>query len=818
MPNKTLTARVKFDTKTAEASLKRLSRQITNLQKAVDKVTNKSTSKLATHINKATTATNKLNAAVNRVATSTNRVATATQRVKDATLKAKDSANRLGGAYDNANRSANGLLSTIKRVAATYLGMQSIGLAIKTSDTITSAENRFNNLKGATPENTSEAMDKIYAAAQRSRSSYSGMLSDVSKTMTLAGDSFQDNIDNAIRFQEIMAKAYVVGGASATEASTSMYQLVQALGSGTLAGDELRSVREGAPIAYKEIEKFVQGVLDTELSLKDLASQGLITSDIVVAAIMNAEEEITSSFDNTQATFGQTWNNIKNTAIKAFEPVLQQLNDALNSSTGQAMIEGISNALVGLANIVSWIFSVFSSFFTWCSENWEWLKYVVVGVITVILSLFAMWAAKAIVTAITNIISFVAQYWALLLIVAAIMAILYVYELWRQGAISTVEAIIAVLFILATVALIVGIAMGAMWLIWVALAVAAIAVIIMYFSELCGYINVGIQAIVESWLWCGNIIFGVWEWIKAAFNNAIEGIVVGFKNSVSWIVNFAMGLWNSIKAIAENIGIAFSNAWIGAQNMFWGFIQACLEGIQFLEPAINAIAEVFGFDGFTLSGVIDNVKNKQQEYKSFVSVGDAWNSGYNTRDYVSGEYQDLGDAWSKGFNTYDVFQDGWASNAYDSGFAWGQGIEDTINQWGSQFQSEDNKNGIFSDIGNMLNLDGLLDPHDEKYGVNGGYDPSGADEDINKALEKLGNIDDNVGDIKGSMDLQDDDLEYLRKIAEMEWRNEFTTAEIKVDMSNYNTINGEQDLDGIVEHLADTLRSEMTNVAYGVHF
>ncbi len=68
-----------------------------------------------------------------------------------------------------------------------------------------------------------------------------------------------------------------------------------------------------------------------------------------------------------------------------------------------------------------------------------------------------------------------------------------------------------------------------------------------------------------------------------------------------------------------------------------------------------------------------------------------------------------------------------------------------------------------------------------------------------------------------SMDLTEEDLTYLRKIAEMEWKKEYTTAEIKVDMSNYNTINGESDLDGIVTKLADKLYEEMNVVAHGVY-
>lgn len=801
MANKTLTAKVKFDTKSAEASLTRLSRKINNVQKAINK-TSGNNNKLNTAINKAVTATNKLDRATKKVANTTTKVANTANKVNNANNKAANSAHKLSKGYSSANSSASGLLRTVKQLASTYLGIMGAKAVIGTSDIITSAENRLDNIEGGNSTATAEAMDKIYSASQRSRSSYGDMLSNVSKSMTLAGDSFQGNIDNAIRFQEIMAKAYTIGGASDAEASSSMYQLVQALGSGVLQGDELRSVREGAPIAYKKIEEFAQGVFDTEESLKDLASQGVITSDIIVAAIMGAEEDINKSFDNTKMTFAQAWDGIKNTAIKAFEPVLQKLNDVLKSDTGKAFIEGISNALVGLANIILWVFDILGRFFEWCSANWEWLKYVVVGVLTVIITYLAIMAAQALWTALCNLVSFVMQYWGLLLIVAGIMAILYLYELWRQGAISTTEAIVWCLLVIATMCLIAGIILGSIPLLIMAIVFAVLALILAYFAEFCGGINVGIQAIVNAWYWMCNLAIGVWNWIYAAGGNALKGIG-----------NFAMALGNAIGAICTNIGVAFSNAWIWAKNAFWEFLASVLDGVSKLEPVINGIAGLLGVDKVDFGELSASVRNKKEEYKEFVSVGDAWNSGMNTY-----QYEDLGDAWNSGWNTYDAFQDGWASDAYSSGYDWGQGIEDKINGWGSQFQTQDESDhGLFTDLGKLLGLNGngLPNPNDPAFGLGDSYDPSGAHDDILKGLDELNG---NTGDIKDAMDLTDDDLEYLRKIAEMEWRNEFTTAEIKVDMTNNNTVNGERDLDGIVEYLSDVLREEMSNVAYGTHY
>lgn len=794
MANKQLTAKVRINTNSAEKSLDRLVAKINKINAVVNKQAQ--ASGLEKTIRRTVQEQDKAN---NKMSTILSKVRSWAINQRNVTTATRTTNNTLGSIWHK-----------LKGIASAYLGIMGVRAVTTASDTITSAENRLNNIKGGNPKATAESMNKMYAAAQRSRSAYSDMMSNVSKTMALAGDAFQGNIDNAIRFQEIMAKSYSIGGASATEASTSMYQLVQALGSGVLQGDELRSLREGAPLAYKQIEKFAQGVLNTTESLKDLASKGVITSDMVVAAIMNAEEEINKSFENTKMTFAQAWDSIKNTALKAFEPVLQKLNSFLNSDAGKSVIKGIGNAIVMLANAVGWLIDVLSSFFTWCADNWEWLKYIVATAIVVIIGLFVKWAAVAVWTALTNLWSFITTHKVLLLVIAGILAILYVYELWRQGTISTTEAIIYCLTAIAVVALLLGIILGQMWLIWLAIAIAVIALIMIYFAEFCGYVNVGLQAIVNAGRWCGNLVTGIWNWIVAVWNNCVAGIV-----------NVGTGLWNVICAIAQNIGIAFNNAWYGALRSFWDFIASCVEGLDWLAKPLEAIAELFGAS-FDYNGFASSLRSKADGYaakqKEYVSVSEAWNSGMNTRTY-----QDPGEAWNNGWNTYSTFESGWASDAYNSGYKWGSNVEDAVNKWGSQFQDPSHSNGIFSDIANAFGLgdkfgSGLPNPNDPAYGLGNGYDPSAIDDDIKSALEKLGDIDDTTGDIKDSIDLSNDDLEYLRKIAEMEWRNEFTTAEIRVEMNNNNTVTSERSLDGIVEYLSDTLREEMTNVAYGVHY
>jgi tape measure domain-containing protein len=786
MANKTLKATVKLDTKSAEASLTRLANKINKVQTAINKTSNNHT-KLTTAINKAVTSTNKLESAA--------------KKVNNANEKAANSARKMRDNYNSSNTAASRLLRTMKSLAGTYIGIMGMRAITNSADTITSAENRLNNLPDGNAELTKLSMDKIYSAAQRSRSGYGNMLSNVSKTMTLAGDAFQDNIDNAIRFQEIMAKSYSIGGASAAEQASSMYQLVQALGSGILQGDELRSVREGAPIAYKAIEEFAQGVLKTDESLKELASQGKITSDLVVAAIMDAEEQINKSFENTKMTFAQSWEIIKNMALQAFRPVLQMFNDLLNSSFGKAIINGLGYAFVFLANTILWVGDVLGKFFNWCAENWNWLQYVVIFALAAIATYLIYTTAIAIAQAAIRIGLWIAEHWQILLIILTIAALVSALIWLANTTADGCEFMIKALALVGLAILLIGLITGNTAIIIVGIVAMLAALFIMFAEEIIGGAFWCGAAICNTIIGAANVFEACCNWLSVLWNNTIAGIV-----------NVGHGLWNSMRAIAQNIGIAFENGWIHAQNAFWSFVSAVLQGVKWLEPAINAVAQAFGKDGVNISGLISDISGKRQSTKSYVSVSDAWNSGMNSKSY-----QSFGDAWSSGMNTYDYLD---LNNAYNKGAQIGSNLQNTVGGLGSTIK--DKLSGLnfdgFDKLTGELGM-GIGDPasgsylpniNDPAYGL-GAYDPSGV-------LDSLGSIDDNTDSIKDSMDLSNDDLEFLRKIADMEWRNEFTTAEIKVDMTNNNTVTAERDLDGIVEYLSDVLRAEMTNVAYGVHY
>lgn len=761
MANKQLTASVRLNTSQAEQKLR-------NIAKAIDT------------INRVANRQSNAYAGVNSALSKSNKQ---TSAVVNQTKQWASAQRQVGTSLKSNNSLLTNIGSKLKSIAATYIGIMGAKAVTKTSDTITSAQNRLNALEGATPESTQLAMDKMYVASQNSRSGFDKMLSNVSKTMTLAGDSFDNNIDNAIRFQEIMAKAYAVGGASDEEATSSMYQLVQALGSGILQGDELRSVREGAPLAYKEIEKFAQKVFETEDSLKDLASQGVITSDLVVAAIMDAGEGIDKQFAKTKMTFSQAAVTIKNMAVKAFTPVMEMFNRILNSDVGQAIINGIGYAFVFIANVVLWVADIIGNVFNWFVQNWPWIQYVVIFALLAI-GMYLMWlAGVSLVRTAIAIAGWIAEH-ATILGVIGIIALLVTFIIWLANTTSSGAG-----FMVAAIAT-VGVAVFALGMLFNSTTMMIVGIVI-----------VVVALIVSLLATCGEeIMAGVYA-VGAFIYNLVVGTVNGilqfiwsyfvepFLGIIEWILNCCNGGFNSFgDAVANLIGQVIS--WF----------------LSLGKVVTKIIDAIFGTDWTSgLSSLQDKVLAWGKNENSITLSREA-----PTVQSIAGNF---------GVDLPDRIEYG---SAMDAGAKKGAQIENTLESWGNKLKNSMSFDGLGKSLGKFAGIergDNLL---------NGIGDPSGSylpgltdpkyDLDFSKPEDLLANIDKNTGDMKDSMDLSNDDMEYLRKIAEMEWRNEFTTAEIKVDMTNHNTVNGEKDLDGIVDYLSDVLRAEMTNVAYGVHY
>lgn len=216
--------------------------------------------------------------------------------------------------------------------------------ATQTADELTSIRSRINLINDGS-QTTAQIMEKVYDAAQRSRGGYTDMADSVAKLNMLAKDAFSSN-DEAIAFVEQLNKQFKISGASVQEASAAMYQLTQAMAAGKLQGDEFHSIMENAPLLAQSIANEM-GL--TVGQLKEMSSQGLITSDIIKEALFNSAEETNAKFAEIPMTFAEVGQSIQNELIQAFQPVLEQISSIPQSGEFQALSEGVVVAIRGMA-------------------------------------------------------------------------------------------------------------------------------------------------------------------------------------------------------------------------------------------------------------------------------------------------------------------------------------------------------------------------------------------------------------------------------------------------------------------------------------
>lgn len=171
---------------------------------------------------------------------------------------------------------------------------------------------------------------KIYDSAMRSRSAYTDTVGVVSKLGILAGDAFGSN-DEMIAFAELMNKNFVIGGASQTEQASAMYQLTQAMASGRLQGDEYRSIIENAPLLAQSIEDYMRNVQGAKGSMMDWSSEGLLTAQVIKAALFSTADEVEGRFQRMPMTWGQVWTMAGNLATRALSPLLSAINWLANN-------------------------------------------------------------------------------------------------------------------------------------------------------------------------------------------------------------------------------------------------------------------------------------------------------------------------------------------------------------------------------------------------------------------------------------------------------------------------------------------------------
>lgn len=624
---------------------------------------------------------------------------------------------------------ANELTNTIKRAVAAYVSIQTVGKALNISDELVQTTSRLNMMNDGV-QTTAELVNMVYAAAQDARGSFSQMADVVARFGNNAKDAFSSS-EEVVAFADLIQKQMTIAGASTQEAANAELQLSQALGSGVLRGDELNSIFEQAPNLIQNIADY----LDVPIGkIREMAADGELSADVVKAAIFSAADDINSKFNEMPMTWGQIWQSMQNTALIAFQPVLQRLNDLANSEAFQTFIQGAIEAMATLANILLNVFEVAASVGAFIGDNWSIIAPIIYGVIA---ALGAYLAIMGIVNAITAISAAIDATKAAADALAAGQTFLWTVQQYGLNA-----------------------ALAACPITWIIVLIIALIAIIFAvcnaIAKMTGIANSG---------------FGV-------ITGGVNVVIQFFKNLGLTVANIALGIGNAIAALASNMMTAFHNAICNVQSWFYNLLSTALSVIEGICAALNKLPFV-EFDYSGISSAADDYAAKASE------------AAGNKEDY-----QSISDAFNEGFTTFDAFQDGWASDAFNAGAAWGDGVADKVS------------NFSLSDVFGQTDIPNV-----------GDYTSGFSDAIANSGVgDGIGNIDDNTGKIKDSLDITEEDLKYLRDIAEQEAINRFTTAEINVDMSGMqNTVNSGDDIDGFMTKLTDSVNEAVDNMTEGVH-
>ena len=112
-----------------------------------------------------------------------------------------------------------------------------------------------------------------------------------------------------------------------------------------------------------------------------MASDGEITADIVRNAMLSATSDINEEFNSTRVTWEQTLEMFENKAYMAFKPLGNKINEIANSPTMQILFENIGNALIPVANALTWIIDKVSALGGAVVENWGIIAPIVYGIV-----------------------------------------------------------------------------------------------------------------------------------------------------------------------------------------------------------------------------------------------------------------------------------------------------------------------------------------------------------------------------------------------------------------------------------------------------
>ena len=628
----------------------------------------------------------------------------------------------------NGATAADGLLSKLKGVAATVGGLAAVKKILDISDQFSNTNARLNNAMINFDDGGSLADLEKKVMASAQRSRTSYM--DAASSIAKLGLNARDAFGS---MDEVIAFQELINKQFIIGgASVQEQQAAMIQLTQAMASGVLRG--EELNSVFEQAPGIIQSIadyLDVSIGeIRAMAAEGQLTADVVKNAMFAAADDIETKFSNMPKTWGQIWIGMQNKALSIFNPILTKINRIGNSAKFQKVTTGLMNGLAAVANVASSVLDILISVASVIVDNWSWIQPVIMGIVAAML----IYNGVALVTN------------AIMGVQAIVKGVHAAATAMEAGA--TFTATVAQKGLNAAL-----LACPLTWIIILIIAViAAIYAACAAIAKFTGIANSGFGVI------CGDIMV----------------VIAFFKNLGLSVANIALGIWNALGACASNIGTAFHNVISNVQGWFYNLLSTALTIVAGICEALNKLPFVeFDYSGIT---------SKASEYaaKSAEAYGNIE------------EYKSVADAFREGMSTFDTFQSGWASEAFASGSAWGDGVADKVS-------------GLF-DFSAM-----------DSMGAADGLDAFNLGNTLDGIYGNTGDTAGNTAAMSEALDIAEEDLAYMRDIAEREAINRFTTAEIKVEQQNTNYISQDTDLDGIMDAWANDFATKLDVSEEGVH-
>ena len=194
--------------------------------------------------------------------------------------------------------------------------------------------------------------DKLYTTAQNNRQAMKEM-GDLYYKVARSASRYGFSSDDSMRVTDVVSKSLTIGGASTAEAQASILQLGQALSSGILQGDELRSLDENASLLMQHIADYFGVDIG---QLKKMGSEGELTSQEVIKAIIASGNAVDEEFSKMPITIGKSLQQASN--------LWDRFILRLERGTGffSFIGKGLSNNIVYVSNQINALFDLFDKY------------------------------------------------------------------------------------------------------------------------------------------------------------------------------------------------------------------------------------------------------------------------------------------------------------------------------------------------------------------------------------------------------------------------------------------------------------------------